>query len=249
MPLGSGRVPACPPGLPAGRDDQPCLDPADTVLKAGLLAAEVLLGALVLVFAGAGDRPGPPGGRLRGQLSLTHRTRVGLAFGVKTSLGAPGGQVSARQRPQVASDSPQHSLVLRGHPQPGPHPCPGRGSRYERGSDLAQCPAHGTAWGFAGLVSRAAQRSAFSARFRAGRRPYRRAQNDVSASVTSRTRSSSTSSGSKTTSLRPCADKAASTSSVFIRPSRSRCSTTTVCTPGRPAATGPSNAPRSSRTP
>ena len=45
--------------------------------------------------------------------------------------------------------------------------------------------------------------TAFSARFRAGRRPYRRAQNHVSTSIMSRTRSSVTSLPSATTRRRP----------------------------------------------
>jgi len=48
----------------------------------------------------------------------------------------------------------------------------------------------------------------------------------------SRTKSSSISPSSMTTSCLPEAAKAASTSSVFILPSRSRCSTTTVVTLG-----------------
>jgi hypothetical protein len=76
------------------------------------------------------------------------------------------------------------------------------------------------------------KRSAVSARLRAERRPYSRAQNEVSTSVMSRTRSSSLSARSSTTRLRPLADSAASTSSTFIRPRRSLCSTTTVRTAG-----------------
>ena len=48
----------------------------------------------------------------------------------------------------------------------------------------------------------------------------------------SRTRSSATSPSSSTTSRLPCAESADSTSSVFILPSRSRCSTTTAVTFG-----------------
>ena len=61
VPLGRGGIPAGPSGLPAYRDRQPDLAPADTGLQAGLPGAQVLLGEPVLVLAGAGDRPGPPG--------------------------------------------------------------------------------------------------------------------------------------------------------------------------------------------
>jgi hypothetical protein len=63
-------------------------------------------------------------------------------------------------------------------------------------------------------------------------RPWSRAQKLVSASVISRTRSSSPSPSSIITKPRPCAESAAPTSSAFIRRRRSRGSTTTVETLG-----------------
>src|ERR1019366_6599506 len=74
--------------------------------------------------------------------------------------------------------------------------------------------------------------TARAARFAAARRPYSRAHRDVRISVTSRTRSSSTSDGSATASLRPCADSAASTYSAPNRANLSRCSTTITVTEG-----------------
>src|SRR5258707_2711891 len=81
-------------------------------------------------------------------------------------------------------------------------------------------------------MSRCAHPTAFSARFRADRRPYRRAQNDVSTSIMPRTGSSVSSLPSRTTIQLPWAPRAASTSSVFILPSRSRCSTAITATAG-----------------
>jgi len=46
--------------LLADRDQQPRLDPADAGLQGVPFGAQVLPGQPVLVFAGAGDRPGPP---------------------------------------------------------------------------------------------------------------------------------------------------------------------------------------------
>ncbi len=83
-----------------------------------------------------------------------------------------------------------------------------------------------------GPTSFFAHRSAFSARLRAPRRPYRRAQKDVSTSVMSRTRSSSTSPGSKASTRRPSAESAASRCSKPKRASRSRCSTTMIAAVG-----------------
>ena len=59
--------------LPAGRDRQPGLDPADAGLQAGLAGAQVLLGQPDLVLAGPGDRPGPPRRRVRRQRPLPRR--------------------------------------------------------------------------------------------------------------------------------------------------------------------------------
>jgi hypothetical protein len=75
----------------------------------------------------------------------------------------------------MPAGSPQHRVVLGGQPQPGPDPRSGRPGHRERGRDLAQPPARHVAAGRDGPRLRAAYRSAF----RAGRRPYRRAQNDV----------------------------------------------------------------------
>ena len=66
------------------------------------------------------------------------------------------------------------------------------------------------------------------ARFRAPRRPYRRAQKLVSTSTMSRTRSSVVSPSSTTTMRRPWAANAAARYSTPNRASRSRCSTTIV---------------------
>ena len=178
VPLGRGGVPAGPPGLPARRDRQPGLDPADAGLQAGLPGAQVLPGEPVLVLAGAGDRPGPPGGGLRGQCPLAHRAGGGLPLRVQPPLSAPGGQVTPGQRPQVGAGRRKHLSILRGHPQPGPHPRPGRSRRHERGRDRAQpahpAPPHGVlpAASTARVpMSRCAHPAAFSARLRAaGRR-------------------------------------------------------------------------------
>jgi hypothetical protein len=64
----------------------------------------------------------------------------------------------------------------------------------------------------------------------------------------SRTRSSVTAPASSTTSRRPCADTAVCTSSVFMRPNRSRCSITTVATRESANAAAPCSALRSSLT-
>jgi hypothetical protein len=70
--------------------------------------------------------------------------------------------------------------------------------------------------------------TAFFALLRAERRPYKRAQNEVSTSILSWTRSSFTPELSMTMSLRPWAASAASTYSGPKRMNRSRCSTTIV---------------------
>jgi amino acid permease-like protein len=75
---------------------------------------------------------------------------------------------------------------------------------------------------------RLAQVTARSARLRAPRRPYSRAQKPVSTSIMSPIRSSLVSPGSTTSSLRPCAANAASRCSTLKRASRSWCSTTIV---------------------
>ena len=74
--------------------------------------------------------------------------------------------------------------------------------------------------------------TARSARRRAERRPYCRAQRLVSTSVMSRNRSSSTSRSSTTRTPPPRARSRASTSSKPNRASRSRCSTRTMPSPG-----------------
>jgi hypothetical protein len=141
VPLGSRRIPAHPPGPAARRGSQPRLDPADAGTQAGLPSAQVPLGRGVLVLAGAGDRPGPPRGRLPGQRPLAPRPRQCPAPGVEPAFRAPRGQVTPGQRPQVRADRPQHRRVGRRHPQPGPHPRPAGPGRRERGDQRAE-PAH-----------------------------------------------------------------------------------------------------------
>jgi hypothetical protein len=60
-----GGIPAHPARLPAGRDQQPCLDPVDADLQRAPLGAQVLPGQPDLILTGAGDRASPPRGRLR----------------------------------------------------------------------------------------------------------------------------------------------------------------------------------------
>ena len=98
VPLGRGGIPAHPARLPAGRDGQPRLDPADAGVQAGLLGAQVPLGLAPLVFAGAGDRPGPPRRRLGRQRPLARRAGDGFPFASRR----PSAHRAARSRP--ASD-------------------------------------------------------------------------------------------------------------------------------------------------
>ena len=59
VPLGGRRVPADPLALAAGGDGGPRPDPADPGPQAGALRAQVPVGELPLVLAGAGDRARP----------------------------------------------------------------------------------------------------------------------------------------------------------------------------------------------
>ena len=156
MPLGGGRVTAGPGRLPAGLDRQPGLDPADPGLQAAPLGPQVPPGQLVAVLAGAGDGPGPPGGGFRGQRPLARCPGMRPAPRVQPPLSAPGGQVPARQRPEMSARRPQHGLVLRRGAQPGPRPhAPPRG-RHERRRDRAEGTSHQPA------VAGTARKSAFT---------------------------------------------------------------------------------------
>ena len=138
---------------------RPSLPPAGTASRASiarirarrpdLLRAQVPRGELPLVLAGAGDRTGPPGRRLRRQRPLPPGAGRRAALRVQPPLRAPGGQVTARQRPQVRAGRPQHRLILPGHAQPGPHPRPRRRGHHERLGDRTQRhhppPPHGDA--------------------------------------------------------------------------------------------------------
>ncbi len=174
-----------------------------------------------LVVGGLGERTGPPGRRLRGQALLAGGPRVVV---VVQTVGTPGFEVQAGEASEEFADQAQHLVVhVGGVLEAVAYHHPGRAQRDERVLDLPVSSPQPSA---------AAASRALRARFLAERRPYRRAQNEVSTSTMSRTRSSSTLPSSRTTRRRPDADKAASTSSTFIRPSRSLCSTTTVVTFG-----------------
>jgi hypothetical protein len=127
MTFRSGGVATGPARLLSGRDSKPRLDPSDAGRQAALLGAQVLFGLLVLVLAGACDRPGPPGRGLHSQRPLAHRTRDGLPLGVQPSLGAPHRQVMPGQRPQMPAGGLQYGLVLGGNPRgqgsSRPSPC------------------------------------------------------------------------------------------------------------------------------
>ena len=175
VPSGGGWVPAYPPGPLPRHHRQPGLDPLDAGQQGAALGQQVAVGQLVGVLARAGQRPGPAGGRLRGQLLLTHLPRPRPLLRIEPAFRAPGCQVARRQRTQVLAHLAQHGSVDAGHPQPGPYPCACRRRDHERSGDLPQ-RAHTAppeVWSFTALgpMSCWAQPRAFNARFRADRRP------------------------------------------------------------------------------
>src|SRR5580692_11083377 len=161
---------------------------------------------------------------------ILHQAGPHLPHSAADAAPDPG---PARHRPAFASPSlaePCRWLVFPGFEPAGrdldvpgpadvaatdPEPLPGRAEAHPLTHDSASC--HPAPTAACGPTSRWAQPTAFNARFRADRRPYRRAQKLVSTSTMSRTRSSATSPLSSTTSRLPCAESADSTSSAVRR--------------------------------
>ena len=132
-------VPARRAGPPARRDGAAGPRSGRSGPAGWPFGPQVPVGQPELVLAGAGDRAGPPGRRCRGQRPLPHRPGPRPALRVEPSFHAPGGQVTARQRTQVRARGPQHGLILRADPQPGPDPRATRGRCHERCGDHPQC--------------------------------------------------------------------------------------------------------------
>ena len=137
-----------------------------------------------LVVACLRDRSRPPRRRRPGQRTLA----VGPPRCVVVeSVPAASREITTRQPAEEHTHPGKDVRFGVGDPQPGPDRDPGRSGRHERRVDNPQ-PGHRTV-GHAG--SFAAHANARSARSRAERRPYRRAQNDVNTSTMSPTRSKS----------------------------------------------------------
>ena len=237
-PLGLAGVAAHPTSARTHRDCQPGPDCAAGPAQPLPLRQQVLAALLPLVVGGAGDRPGPAAGRRWGQGALA----VGALI-IAPAEPAASGEILPGQAAKLLADRTNHCLVAGGQAQPGADAGTRRWGDHKRGGQATHqpttrspspwpSPSPRAAAASPGPTSRSAQRTAFSARLRADRRPYSRAQKLVSTSTRSRIRSLVTSPSSSTTNRRPCAQSAASTNSAFIRASRSRCVTTTVRTAG-----------------
>jgi len=142
VPLGGVRVAGQPAAPLPGGDGGTGPGLPHPGGEGGAPGREVPARELPGVLARSGDRPGPPGRRLRGQGPLPFPAGFRLALGAEPALRAPGGQVPSGEGPQVTADRPQHGLVLLGDAQPGPDPRPSRGGGDERLRDLPQRPAH-----------------------------------------------------------------------------------------------------------
>src|SRR2546429_328545 len=220
------------PAVASHRQRQATADRLDPGLQALRLGPEVAACQLPGILGAARDRARPPGRRAGGHLAFALTPGLRCRLGIELAFGTPARQVRSGERAEMRAEAHEHRIVIGARAKAGSDPGAGRGRHHKRLGDRAQTAHDCSCANAIGPTSLAAERSAFSARLRADRRPYSRAQNEVRTSVMSRTRSSSTSAGSSTTRVRPIADNAASTNSTFIRPSRSLCSTTTVRTAG-----------------
>jgi hypothetical protein len=100
---------------------------------------------LVLVFGGAGDRPGPPRRRHRGDRLLTLGPPGRPAVSIQHTTTDPSGELASIHRPQKHADRGQRRRLGLAHLQPGANPHTRRPRSYHRISDPPQrrTPGHG----------------------------------------------------------------------------------------------------------